>query len=125
MANIPTVTQTFRLRDGEEIQLSLNMMRLYLLKNQRKSVYARLNTILLNGIKDVIFDSITLIYAGYLCANIDRLDQCMSEMDLMERLPDQLDVTFNVAAQLLGTKKAPASETPLPVEVEKEAADEE
>lgn len=125
MANIPMVTQTLRLRDGEEIQLSLNMMLLYLLKNQRKSMYARLNTVLLNGIKDVVFDSVTMIYAAYLCANIDHLDECMSEMDLLERLPDQLDVTFNAAALLLGTKKAPASETPLPVEVEKEAADEE
>lgn len=105
---MPNTAQTLSLRNGEQVNMTLNMYALYQLKQQRKGLYTRINHILMKGAEDVI-DNATVLYCGYLCANLAELEQCMSEETFLRQLPDSLMAVIRAASQLLGVQNPPAS----------------
>ena len=64
----------------------------------------------MDGVQDEV-DFPVFLYAGYLCANIDNLENCMTEADFYERLPENHAVVIGtVTALRLGSKKKADSE---------------
>lgn len=87
----------YKLSDGQEVELELTLDKLYQLKEKRNEDYLRINNILLNGVTD-IFEQIIIIYTAYLCANIEKLDTCMSYEEFekkINRKAGQLTITAN------------------------------
>ena len=106
---MPMTVQTLSLRNGEQVPMTLNMYALYQLKQQKKGLYTRINHILMKGAEDVI-DNATVLYCGYLCANLETLEQCMSEEAFLRQLPESLMAVIRAASQLLGVQNPPGSE---------------
>ena len=52
------------LENGEKINLTLNFGRLLQLKKENKPIYEKYNKVLANGAKDVIEDTIIVIYTA-------------------------------------------------------------
>ena len=105
---MPMTVQTLSLRNGEQVPMTLNMYALYQLKQQKKGLYTRINHILMKGAEDVI-DNATVLYCGYLCANLETLEQCMSEEAFLRQLPESLMAVIRAASQLLGVQNPPGS----------------
>ena len=74
------------LENGKEVELALNFASLYKIRGLKKDVYDRYNKVIMKGTEDT-FDTVTVLYTAYLCANVDNLDECMGEMEFMENLP--------------------------------------
>lgn len=77
---------TLELEDGQRVELVLNFATLYKVRGLKKEIYEKYNRIITQGQKDIM-DIVTILYMAYLCANINNLDVCMSEMEFMESLP--------------------------------------
>ena len=105
---MPMTVQTLSLRNGEQVPMTLNMYALYQLKQQKKGLYTRINHILMKGAEDVI-DNATVLYCGYLCANLETLEQCMSEEAFLRQLPESLMAVIRAASQLLGVQNPPGA----------------
>ena len=73
------------LENGKEVELALNFASLYKIRGLKKDVYDRYNKVIMKGTEDT-FDTVTVLYTAYLCANVDNLDECMGEMEFMENL---------------------------------------
>lgn len=78
---------SMEMNDGTKIQMTLAFGRLYRLRQKRPEAYGKYNEIAMNGMKDEL-DFVFYLYAAYLCANIDDLDQCMGEEEFLEKLPE-------------------------------------
>ena len=72
----------YEFEDGDKCQMTLAFYILYQFKTKNKALYERYNKVIANGVKDE-FDMLTVAYTAYCCANIDDLDNCMSETDFM------------------------------------------
>ena len=86
------------LLDGTEIEMELTLESLQQLKEKRKEDYQKVNSILLNGVRD-IFEQITILYTAYLCANIDDIDVCMSYEEFQKKINKKaghLTITTNM-----------------------------
>ena len=53
---------------------------------------------------DIVFDSLTVLYTGYLCANMDE-ESMLSEDEFMELVPFDLEVINVIAGKLIQGKK--------------------
>ena len=104
-----------QLQNGEVIQLTLNFRRLLQLKNKRKKLYERYNLIYNKTAKDNTFDTITILYVAYLCANIDEIDsdKVMSEDEFMEEIPQSFVLINNIVTELTQPKSKKNLEKPL------------
>ncbi len=88
----------YLLLDGTEIEMELTLESLHQLKDKRNEEYQRINTILLNGVRD-IFEQITILYTAYLCANIDNIDMCMNYEEFEKKINKKaghLTITTNM-----------------------------
>ena len=74
------------LTNGTKVKLTLTYGILYQLRQKKPEFYEKYNKIAMDGMKDE-FDFITYLYAAYLCANIDRLDTCMTEEEFIRMAP--------------------------------------
>lgn len=72
--------------DGSEMEFSLTYKRLYRLRQTKPDVYEAYNRIAMDGMRDE-FDFIYHLYVGYLCANIEELDHCLSYDEFLDILP--------------------------------------
>lgn len=104
MAEIKNTYIDLELEDGEKVQLSLAFYLLYQLRAKNKAAYEKYNAIMTHGAKDE-FENITVIYTGYLCANLDRLENCMTEIEFMQRLTPNREVLSDVLLRLIKPKK--------------------
>lgn len=66
----------FKFEDGDTVQMTLAFYALYQLKAKNKGVYEEYNKIMTKGATEEL-DMITVLYAAYLCANIDDIPSCM------------------------------------------------
>lgn len=82
MSELKNTFYEFEFENGEKCQMTLAFYALYQLKAKNKSVYERYNKIMTKG-ADEELDMITVLYAAYLCANIDDIENCMSEKDFL------------------------------------------
>lgn len=96
--------QEFELENGETVKLTLNFARLLKIKNEQPKLYERFMKVLQNRDFDIVFDSLTVLYTGYVCANMDN-ESALSEDEFMELVPFDLEVINVAAGQLIQSKK--------------------
>ena len=96
--------QELELLNGETVKLTLNFARLLKIKNDQPKVYDSFMKVLNNKEFDIVFDSLTVLYTGYLCANINN-ESILSEDEFYENIPFDLEVINVVAGQLVQGKK--------------------
>lgn len=96
--------QELVLENGETVKLTLNFARLLKIKNEQPKIYDRFMKVLQNKDFDIVFDSLTVLYTGYLCANMNE-ESVLSEDEFMELVPFDLEVINVVAGQLIQSSK--------------------
>ena len=96
--------QELELIDGQTIKMTLNFARLLKIKNDQPQIYDRFMKVLSNKEFDIISDSLTVLYVGYLCASIGN-ESILSEDDFTELIPFDLELINTKAGQLIQGKK--------------------
>ena len=96
--------QELELENGEIVKLTLNFARLLKVKNDQPKIYDRFMKVLQNKDFDIVFDSLTVLYTGYLCANMNN-ESMLSEDEFMELVPFDLEVINVVAGKLIQSSK--------------------
>lgn len=96
--------QELVLENGETVKLTLNFARLLKIKNEQPKIYDRFMKVLQNKDFDIVFDSLTVLYTGYLCANMNE-ESVLSEDEFMELVPFDLEVINVVAGRLIQSSK--------------------
>ena len=94
---------------GEKIGLTITFALLYKVKGEYPEAYKRYNDVMMNGMKD-IFDATAILYAAYLCANIENAER-LPYTQFLEVLGDDMTGVMRTAAALMGRKKKAASAT--------------
>ena len=92
--------QELKLTNGETVKLSLNFARLLAVKNKRPKLYEDLMRILQYKDFDIVFDSLKVLYVGYLCARVN-VDEAMTEEEFMELVPFDLEKINILAGKLI------------------------
>lgn len=88
----------YMLLDGQEIEMELTLEKLHQLKDKKNEEYQKINSILLNGVRD-IFEQVIILYTAYLCANIDKIDSCMNYEEFEKKINKKaghLTITSNM-----------------------------
>ena len=102
--NIPSTIHEFELADGRKVKMTLRFYSLYLLKSKNKQAYEKYNKIMIKGPQEEI-ENVTILYTAYLCANLENIEECMSEMDFLMNMPDDREYVNNVLSALINPKK--------------------
>ena len=78
-------TYDFKLADGTTVKTTVSFFALLQLKSKNESLYRRYNKILQSTNKDNfdILDMVTIVYVGYVCANL-KSENVMSEEEFFE-----------------------------------------
>ena len=98
----------FEFQDGETCDMTLSFIRLKKLSSKNKSLYDRQQKIMGNGGKDE-FDMLTVLYAAYVCANMDSDEPLMSEDDFIEKCGSDRPALVEAMQALTNPKKRRAS----------------
>jgi predicted HAD superfamily hydrolase len=96
--------QELELENGEIVKLTLNFARLLKIKSEQPKIYDRFMKVLQNKDFDIVFDSLTVLYTGYLCANMNN-ESVLSEEEFMELVPFDLEVINVIAGKLIQSSK--------------------
>lgn len=96
--------QELELIDGQIVKMTLNFARLLKIKNDQPQIYDRFMGVLQKQAFDIVYDSLTVLYVGYLCANIGN-ESVLSEDDFVELMPFDLELINVKAGQLIQGKK--------------------
>lgn len=96
--------QELELENGEVVKLTLNFARLLKVKNDQPKLYERFMKVLQNKEFDIVFDSLTVLYTGYVCANTNN-ESVLSEEEFTELVPFDLEVINVIAGKLIQSKK--------------------
>lgn len=92
----------FELADGTVVKVTLRFYSLYQLKSKNKAAYDAYNKIMTRGPQEEL-DNATIIYTAYLCANLN--EDCMTEMEFLELMPDDREYVATVLGKLINPKK--------------------
>ena len=95
--------QELELLNGNVVKLTLNFARLLKIKNDNVVLYTKLMKVLQEGASDLIEDCLTVLYVGYLCANLQK--NTLSESEFIELIPFDLEKINEVAGNLVTGKK--------------------
>lgn len=102
-----TTGYTFEFEDGGTCQMSLSFIRLKRLAGKNKALYDRHQKVMMNGSKDEL-DTLTVLYAAYVCANLDSED-LMTEEEFIERCGSDRVAVNEALGALTNPKKRQAS----------------
>ena len=105
-----TTGYTFEFEDGSTCQMCLSFIRLKRLAGKNRSLYERHQKVMMNGSKDEL-DTLTVLYAAYVCANLDS-DDLMSEEEFLEKCGSDRIVVNNALGALTNPKNRKASAEP-------------
>lgn len=105
-----TTGYTFEFEDGGTCQMSLSFIRLKRLASKNKALYQRQQKLMMDGGKDE-FDTLTVLYSAYVCANIDS-DDLMTEDEFIERCGSDRVAINNALGALTNPKNRTASGAP-------------
>lgn len=94
----------FELDDGEKVQMTLRFYNLYQLKSKNKSAYDKYNKIMIKGPQEEL-ENVTILYTAYLCANLANIEECMSEMEFLQRMPEDREYIGGILQSLMNSKK--------------------
>ena len=103
----------FELESGETVKMTLAFYLLLGLKQHRKDIYDRYNQIMVKGPKEEL-ESITILYAAYLCAYIQgkgTADGAMPARDFMVECGSDREAVMSAVAALTRPKRKAASES--------------
>lgn len=97
---------TLKLNNGEIVNLCLNFKSLLKVKNNYPDVYESFNKVVLYGTqKDTdFFELVSVIYTGYLCANMDNKDRYTYE-EFRDLIPLNMKLITDIQDVLLGIRK--------------------
>lgn len=101
---------TFEFEDGSTCQMTLSFIRLKRLAGKNKSLYERHQKVMMSGSKDEL-DTLTVLYAAYVCGNIDS-DNLMSEDEFLEKCGSDRVVINEAIGALTNPKNRKASAEP-------------
>lgn len=107
--DIRPATTTVVMADGREETLCLSFAALWQLKTKRPNEYKTVNRILVKGTEDIM-DYLSLLYAAYLCANLERIEGCEGFLDFSARAPE-FNAVMLAVNELISPKKRAASAT--------------
>lgn len=93
----------FELDDGEQVQMTLRFYNLYQLKSKNKHAYEKYNKIMIKGPQEEL-ENVTVLYTAYLCANLANIEMCMSEMEFLQRMPEDREYISDIMQSLLNSK---------------------
>lgn len=99
-----TTEEKIQLKDGREVELMVNFATLYKLRTVNKPLYEKYNRVLMKGTEDVL-ELLPVIYAGYVCANIDKVESLLPEKEFTDLIPFNSKVIYTVCRGLLGNEK--------------------
>lgn len=101
----------FEFDDGSAAEMSLSFYALYMLKGKNKSLYERYNRAMNNlgsqGGYDEL-ETITILYAAYVCANLNE-ENILSEEEFLMRCGSDRVAVANAVRELTQPKKRTAS----------------
>ena len=97
----------FEFYDGSKCQMTLAFIQLKRLSSKNKSLYTRCQSILANGGKDE-FDTLTVLYAAYVCANMDS-ETILSEDEFIEKCGTDRQALMDALQAMTTPKKTRAS----------------
>lgn len=100
-------TYDFELADGSVVKLTLAFYALYQLKGKNKSLYERYNKAMANQAKENYdeLETITLLYAAYMCANLTN-EKALSEEEFMMLCGSDREEIGKALKHLINPKKA-------------------
>lgn len=101
---IPSTVYDFELADGTTVKMTLRYYSLYLLKSKDKQAYEKYNKIMSKGPQEEI-ENVTVLYTAYLCANLENIEECMSEMEFLMNMPDNREYVNKILSSLIYPKK--------------------
>jgi hypothetical protein len=94
----------FELEDGTVVTMTLRFYSLYQLKSKNKSVYDRYNKIMTKGPTEEL-ENVTILYTAYLCANVEHIEDCISEIEFLQRMPTDREYISTILGGLINPKK--------------------
>lgn len=98
---------TFEFYDGSTCEMTLAFILLKKLSSKNKSLYERCQKVLGNGAKDE-FDMLDVLYAAYICANMDS-ETVLTEDEFIEKCGCDRQAIINAVQALTTAKKQKAS----------------
>lgn len=99
----------FEFFDGTKCEMTLAFILLKTLASKRKALYDRCQKVMVNGAKDE-FDNLTVLYAAYVCANMDS-ENLYTEDEFIEKCGCDREAVGNALTALMQPKKQKASES--------------
>lgn len=105
--SVLATTYNFEFYDGTTCEMTLAFIRLKRLASKNKSVYERAQKALSNGVKDE-FDILAILYAAYLCANLDA-ENILTEDEFIEKCGSNRQAIIDAMRALTNPKKQTAS----------------
>lgn len=94
----------FKFEDGDSVQMTLAFYALYQLKAKNKQIYDKYNQIMTKGANEEL-DMITILYAAYLCANINDTESCMTFEQFMQKCGSDRYAIKEASEKLIKPKK--------------------
>lgn len=98
----------FEFYDGTTCEMTLAFIQLKKLSSKNKSLYERTQKIMANGGKDE-FDTLTVLYAAYMCANMDS-ENILTEDEFIEKCGTDRFALNEALQTMTNPKKRKASE---------------
>lgn len=98
---------TFEFYDGTTCEMTLAFIALKKLSSKNKTLYTRCQKIMANGGQDE-FDTLTVLYAAYMCANMDN-EIVLTEDEFIEKCGTDRAALNNAMVAMTQPKKQMAS----------------
>lgn len=99
---------TFEFYDGTECQMTLAFIYLKKLSSKNKTLYDRCQKVMANGAKDE-FDTLTVLYAAYMCANMESGETLLTEDEFIEKCGCDRQAIMTALQTMTNPKKQKAS----------------
>lgn len=99
------------LNNGQQVKMTLNFKALYLLRSKNKKAYDDYMRCTNTGPKDEM-EFAQMLYAAYLCANLEDYDNTMEFLDFLEKLPVNRKEISDIYGKVLQPRKNADSRKP-------------
>lgn len=99
---------TFEFYDGTTCQMTLSFIGLKRLSSTNRRLYERCQKVMSTGAKDEL-ETLEVLYAAYVCANIGAEETLMSEDEFIEKCGCDRQAVMNALQALTTPKKQKAS----------------
>lgn len=104
MAEPKNTYYDYKFEDGESVKMTLAFYALYQLKSINKGLYDRYNKVMTKGPSDEL-EMLTVLYAAYICANINDSANCMSEEEFLVKCGSDRFAVKDALEKLVKPKK--------------------